>query len=120
MPNRRTPEPTIVCGLARRLLVFELPDQLALCFMERVSDVRAIGNRYQRRTTGQTRAQRDALFFAAAVLQGDLYVHIVRIPPSQMRHERRQCFQHMPALLRHEPRSYTYYLLGERIAELVG
>jgi hypothetical protein len=39
----------IVHGLPGGLLMLELPDQLALCLTKRASEVRVLGNRYQRR-----------------------------------------------------------------------
>ena len=53
MPNRRAPEPAILHGFARRLLVFELPDQLTLCIAESASEVRVVGDRHELRTAGQ-------------------------------------------------------------------
>src|ERR1700744_4017319 len=69
MADRRTAAPATAHGVARRLLVFKLPDQLALCFAESAGDVRVLSDRYKRRTTGQARTQSDALLFASAVLQ---------------------------------------------------
>src|SRR6185369_13727196 len=70
-PNRRTPEPAVVHRFARRLLVFELTNQLALGVIEATGDVRVLGNGYQLRKARQRGTQRDALLPAAAVLQGD-------------------------------------------------
>lgn len=39
MPDRRAPAPAVVHGIARRLLVFKLPDQLAFCFAESAGDI---------------------------------------------------------------------------------
>src|ERR1700739_1101014 len=79
MSDRRT-QPVVVHGLAPRLLVFDLPNQLTLRITQRAGDVRVFGDRYQRRKAGQARAQYDALLLAPAVLQGDDHVHITRIP----------------------------------------
>src|SRR5689334_24312664 len=82
MADRRAPEPAVVHRIVLRLLVFELPDQLALCIAESTGDVRVVRDRYQRWMAGEGCAQRDALLLAAAVLQADVYVHIIRIPPA--------------------------------------
>lgn len=84
IPNRRVPEPAIPHGFARRLLVFELPDQRALCIADRASEVRVFGDRHQLGTARQAGPQCDPLLFAAAVLQGDFDIHLTRIPPPQM------------------------------------
>lgn len=84
MPDRGAPEPAVVHGFARRLLVFELPDQLTLCIAESASEVRVVGDRHELRTAGQRRPQCDPLLLAAAVLQGDFDIHLTRIPPPQM------------------------------------
>ena len=68
-------------------------------------------DRYQRRKTGQARAQYDALFLAAAVLQADIDIHVTRIPPPQMRPERRQRLQHVRTLLHYETRAHADRLL---------
>jgi hypothetical protein len=47
MPDRRA-EPTVVHGFARRLLVLDLLDQLALRITQSAGDVRVLGDRYQR------------------------------------------------------------------------
>ncbi len=39
-------EPTVAHGYAHRLLVFDLPDQLALRITQRAGDIRVLGNRY--------------------------------------------------------------------------
>src|ERR1700704_5582275 len=62
---------TIVHGFARRLLMFELPDQLMLGSVQRARDVAVVGDGHQRRETRQGRPQRDALLPAAAVLPRD-------------------------------------------------
>ena len=84
MPYRRVPEPAVVHRFALRLLVFELPDQLALCIAQSASEVGVLGDRHQLRTAGQARPQGDPLLLAAAVLQGDFDVHPTRIPPPQI------------------------------------
>lgn len=119
MTNRRAPEPAVVSRLTRGLLVFELPDQLAPGFVERAREVWAICDRDQRRSAGQSRPQRDALFCATTVLQGDVDLDIVRIPPAQVRSQRRQCLHHVPAFLRREPCPYTYHARLKGIPLLV-
>jgi len=84
MPNRGAPEPAILHGFARRLLVFELPDQLSLCIAQSASEVRVVGDRHEWRTAGQRRPQCDALLLAAAILQGDVDIDLTGIPPPQM------------------------------------
>jgi hypothetical protein len=49
VPNRGTPEPAIVHGFARGLLVFKLPDQLTFRFTQGTGDIRVLSDRYQRR-----------------------------------------------------------------------
>jgi hypothetical protein len=66
---------------------------------------------YQRRMAGQDRAQGDALLLAAAVLQRDIEVHIARVPPSQVRSERRQRLDHVLTFLRHEAGAYVDRIL---------
>jgi hypothetical protein len=39
-------EPAVVHGYAHRLLVFDLPDQLALRMTQRAGDIRVLGDRY--------------------------------------------------------------------------
>lgn len=46
MADRRAATPAPAHGVARRLLVFKLPDQLALCFADSAGDVRILGDRY--------------------------------------------------------------------------
>jgi len=46
MANRRAAAPAAAHGVPRRLLVFKLADQLALCFADGASDVRVLSNRY--------------------------------------------------------------------------
>jgi hypothetical protein len=46
MPERGAPEAAVVHGFSLRLLVFNLPDQLVLCFAEGAGQVRVISNRY--------------------------------------------------------------------------
>jgi hypothetical protein len=104
MPDRGVPEPAVVHGLSLRFLVFNLPDQLVLCFAKGVGYIRVISNRYQRGTAGQARTQCDALLLAAAVLQGDIHDHVMGIPPSQVRPERRQFLHYVVALLVFETR----------------
>ncbi|WP_198965189.1 hypothetical protein [Mycobacterium shottsii] len=110
MPHRRLPQPAIVHRLSPRLLVFNLPNQLVLCFAKGVGYVRAISNRHQRRKAGQTRAQCDALLLAAAVLQGDIHDNLMGIPPSQVGPERRQFLHHVAALLLFETRTQTKHI----------
>ncbi|PXX09309.1 hypothetical protein C8E89_106236 [Mycolicibacterium moriokaense] len=107
VPNRGTPEPAIVHGFARRFLVFKLSDQLALRISKSTGYIRVLSDRYQLRKAGQSRAQRDPLLITTAVLQGDIDIHIVRIPPPQMRLERRQRIQHERTLLRYETRAHA-------------
>src|SRR6185295_12800379 len=107
MPNRRAPEPAILHGFPRRLLVFELPDQLTLCIVETASEVRVVGDRHELRTAGQGRPQCDPLLLAAAVLQGDVDIHLTGIPPPQMGRSRRQRLQHVRTLLRYKARSHV-------------
>src|SRR5258705_3821406 len=111
--NRGTPEPAVVHGFARRLLVFELPDQLTLCFSKSPGYIRVLSDRYQRRKARQPPAPGDALFVAAAVLQGDIDIHVTRIPPPQMRPERRQRIQYEPPLLRDETRTHADHVLAK-------
>jgi hypothetical protein len=47
MPDRGAPKAAVVHGFSRRLLVFNLPNQLVLCFVEGAGQVRVISNRYQ-------------------------------------------------------------------------
>jgi hypothetical protein len=49
------PELSIVHGFARRLLVFELPDQLMLRFAKGAADVAVSGDGHERWETGQGR-----------------------------------------------------------------
>jgi hypothetical protein len=46
MADRRTAAPATAHGVARRFLVFKLPDQIALCFTESAGDVRVLSDRY--------------------------------------------------------------------------
>jgi hypothetical protein len=46
MADRRTAAPAAAHGVARRLLVFKLPDQLALGFADGAGDVRVLSDRY--------------------------------------------------------------------------
>jgi hypothetical protein len=46
MADRRAAAPATAHGVACRLLVFKLPDQLALCFAESAGDVRVRSDRY--------------------------------------------------------------------------
>jgi len=70
--DRVVPELAIVHGFARRLLVFELPDQFMLGFVKGARDVAVVRDSHERRETRQGRPQCDALFPAAAVLQRGL------------------------------------------------
>jgi hypothetical protein len=87
--------------------VVKLLNQLALSLREGAGDIRVLSNRYQLRKAGQLSAQRDALFVAAPVLQGDVDIHITRIPSPQMRPERRQGVQYERTLLRYETRAHA-------------
>ena len=78
--DRVVAELAIVHGFARRLLVFELPDQLMLGFVKGASDVAVVGDGHERRETRQGRSQRDALLLAAAVLQRDFEADVQRAP----------------------------------------
>ena len=49
VPDGRAPEPAVIHRFARRLLVFKLPNQLALGFNEGTGDLRALSNSYQLR-----------------------------------------------------------------------
>ena len=80
-------EPAVVHKYAHRLLVFDLPDQLALRITQRAGDIRVLGDRYERRKARQACTQYDTLLLAAAVLQRDVHLHISRMPPSQVRPE---------------------------------
>jgi hypothetical protein len=51
--DRVVAELAIVHGFARRLLVFELPDQLMLGFVKGASDVAVVGDGHERRETRQ-------------------------------------------------------------------
>ena len=115
MADRRAPEPAAVHRIVRRLLVFELPDQLALCIADCTGDVRVVRDRYQHLTAGKGCAQRDALLLAATVLQGDFYVHIIRIPPAKMRLERGQRLYDVQTLLGYETHAYVDHVLAENI-----
>ena len=84
MPDRCASEVAVVHGFSLRLLVFNPPDQLVLCFSQGTIQVRVLSNRYQRRKAGQARAQGDALLLAVAILQGDVDNHILGIPPSEV------------------------------------
>jgi hypothetical protein len=81
-PNGGTPEPAVIHRFARRLLVFKLPNQLALSPSEGAGDVRVLSNSYQLREAGQRSTQCDALLLAAAVLQGHFDVHVTGLPPA--------------------------------------
>jgi len=111
VPNSGTAEPAIGHGFARRLLAFKLPDQLALRFTQSTVHIRVLSDRYQRRQAGQPHAQCDALFVAAAVLQRDIDIHFTRIPPPQMRPERRQRIQYERVLLRYETGTHADHIL---------
>ena len=120
MADRRAAAPAAAHGVARRLLVFKLPDQLTLCVADSAGDVRVLSDRYQRRTAGQARAQSDALLLAAAVLQRDFHVNVPRIPSSQqVRTERRQRLQYVRALLFFETRTDVKHVLAESISLFV-
>ncbi len=106
MPNRRFPQPTVVHGVVCRLLVFELPDQLTLRVRKCAIDIGVLGDRYQRRTTGQNGTQRDALLLAAAILQRDIYFDISLVPLSQVRSQRRQHLHDVVVFLGHEAGTY--------------
>src|SRR5258708_3671090 len=86
--DRVVPELAIVHGFARRLLVFDLADQLMLGFVKGAGDVAVVGDCHERRETRQGRPQRDTLLPAAAVLQRDFQTDVMRVPPAQMRLER--------------------------------
>ncbi len=43
--DRRSAVPMIAHRIALRLLMFELPDQLTLCFVKSVGDVRILSDR---------------------------------------------------------------------------
>src|ERR1700722_9616709 len=88
--DRLVPEFAIVHGFARRLLMLELPDQLELGSVQGARDVAVVGDGHERREARQGRSQCDALLFAAAVLQRDFQADVKRVPPAQMRLERRQ------------------------------
>ena len=118
VPYCRAPE-AVVHRFARRFLMFKLPDQLTLCFTKSTGEVRVLGYRNQRRKTGQARAQDDALFLAAAVAQGDIDIHVTRIPPPQMRREGRQRLQHVRTFLRHETRAYMDRVFAKGVSLLV-
>jgi hypothetical protein len=79
MPDRRA-EPAVVHRFSRRLLVFDLSNQLAFRITQRVRDVRVLGDCYERRKAGQNRAQYNSLLLAAAVMEGDVYRYVTRIP----------------------------------------
>jgi hypothetical protein len=68
MPDRGAPEAAVVHRFSLRFLMFNPPDQLVFCFAQRAGEVRVISDRYERRKTGQTRSQCDALPLAAAIL----------------------------------------------------
>ena len=57
MADCRAPEPTVVHRIAGRLLLFELPNQLALCIAESTGDVRVVSDRYQQWMPGKGCAQ---------------------------------------------------------------
>ena len=69
MADRRTVAMATAHRVMRRLLVFKLPNELALCVAESVGDVRVLGDGDHRRTAGQARAQSNALLLAAAIVQ---------------------------------------------------
>ena len=47
MADRRAPEPTVVHRIVRRLLVFKLAGQFALCIAQSTGDIRTFRDRYQ-------------------------------------------------------------------------
>jgi len=106
----------VVHGYAHRLLVFDLPDQLALRITPRASDIRVLGDRYERRKARQACTQHDTLLLAPAVPQRDVHLHISRMPPSQVRPERRQRLQQVWTLLRYETCAYVDYVLVAAIS----
>lgn len=57
-------ELAVVHGYAHRLLVFDLPDQLALRITQRAGDIRVLGDRYERRKARQACTQYDTLLLA--------------------------------------------------------
>ncbi len=105
MPERCAPEAAAFLWFSLRLLVFDLPDQLVLCFADGTSKVQIIRNRYQGRKAGQARAQCDPLRLAVAVLYGHIHNHIMGIPPSQVGPEGRQRLHYVPALPLFESRT---------------
>ena len=109
-------ELAVVHGYAHRLLVFDLPDQLALRITQRASDIRVLGARYERRKARQAGTQYDTLLLAPAVPQRDVHLHISRMPPSQVRPERRQRLQQVWTLLRYETCAYVDDVLAEAIS----
>jgi hypothetical protein len=117
--DRVVPELAIVHRFARRLLVFELPDQFMLGFVKGARDVRVVGDGHERWETRQGRSQRDALFPAAAVLQRDFKADVKRVPPAQMRLERSQRFQHVRTFLGDESGTHVQDVLAERIMRFV-
>ena len=81
-------ELAVVHGYAHRLLVFDLPDQLALRITQRASDIRVLGARYERRKARQAGTQYDTLLLAPAVPQRETFTstsrgcHLPRCGPS--------------------------------------
>lgn len=119
MPDRLASELTAVHGFARRLVVVNLTDQLALRFTEGSRQVPVVGDRYSRWKTGQGRTERHALLLTAAILYRDFDVHLIGIPPFQVRPERHQRLQNVRALLLFKTRTQMYSALVENVSSLV-
>src|ERR1700757_1858310 len=100
-------EPAVVHGYAHRLLVFDLPDQLALRITQRASDTRVLGDRYERRKARQACTQYDTLLLRRGP-QPDVHLDISRMPPSQLRPQRRQRLQGRSTIARWAERSRIF------------
>lgn len=63
--------------------------------------------------------ERHALLLTAAILYRDFDVHLIGIPPFQVRPERRQRLQNVRALLLFRTRTQIYSALVENVSSLV-
>jgi hypothetical protein len=69
-----------------------------------------------RRKARQACTQYDTLLLSPAVPQPDVHLHISRMPPSQVRSERRQRLQQVWTLFRYETCAYVDYILAVAIS----